>query len=566
MSNTSTIRVVYIVIDTRRLTLYHEDGQTTIIPQGDSRVPRIIEDAVPVINAGQVAIVDLEVGSAYKDFEEKSGGIVKFFRVAKQKLKNLFADPVEPIMPGEFGVKPVTQEERVAEVMAHAVPVNGANPDDNNTHTIIATVDNKVIPGVEKMHSHVAHSAKMGSTAGLEKFFQRLAAVINERSHTVQELLRFMERGDLPVADDGSIIAYKLLNERGGGVFVDPHSGKVMQRVGSFVCMDESLIDHDRRLECSTGLHIARRGYLGGFSGTDCFLIKVAPEDVIAVPNYDANKMRARGYHIIAHLSPEMMRQVKSNQPMTNTQQGKELLAKAITGKHIGIIEEVRVSAALGGKVVTTPLDAGLAVPAPLPAEKISKAIAVEAVGAQERAEHVDPKKLVSVPEPAPVEAAAPVRAGKLTKVEEARRLYNRGEISQLKAFKHASKKSWQTLGFTDAEAQDINSSVGTIDAPNQEQETSMPAATPASAKPMSRLEQGTMLVGVLMEIGSNLQERTQAAVALKQLKKTSKVGWPLLGVDAKAEAMITDMLKDQPTPIRASKKTKALSARLKGK
>ncbi|MEL2330844.1 hypothetical protein, partial [Klebsiella pneumoniae] len=86
-----------------------------------------------------------------------------------------------------------------------------------------------------------------------------------------------------PIADDGCIVIYKLLLKDGPSdhkefSYRDIHSQKVPQSVGTLVCMNESLVDPDRRNECSNGLHVARRQYLGNFSGNVCVLAKVAPE------------------------------------------------------------------------------------------------------------------------------------------------------------------------------------------------------------------------------------------------------------------------------------------------
>ncbi len=84
------IRVVSVIVDTKQVTLYKEDGKTVFIPQGDPRVRRIIDEALPIIQTGQIAIVDLTEANAYHDFEKAGTGKVSFWRVAKSKLAGLF--------------------------------------------------------------------------------------------------------------------------------------------------------------------------------------------------------------------------------------------------------------------------------------------------------------------------------------------------------------------------------------------------------------------------------------------------------------------------------------------
>src|SRR5690606_843747 len=131
---------------------------------------------------------------------------------------------------------------------------------------------------------------------------------------------------------------------------------RVKQRIGSFVHMDENLVDPNRRNECSNGLHVARRGYVGNFNGDAIVLAKVRPEDVIAVPEYDANKMRVCGYHIVAELTPAQYEAINQNRPITDAAGGGELLAKVIAGDHIGIIEKVKITEHMGNGVVVTPV------------------------------------------------------------------------------------------------------------------------------------------------------------------------------------------------------------------
>lgn len=487
-----TVRITCAIVDTQRLTMYKEDGDTIIINQGDVRMKRIVDSIGPQLLANGYADVDLSgppVQNSYKDFEEKSSGVVKLFRIAKTKLANFFrtddlvAEIVDPIQLGQ--VPNATQSKALAdfqEVMQHATPVaaESFNEDsvakqgvvrDNSGRsssyeesdaktskdTIIAVVGNKIVPGVEKIKSQFAYASKNG-TAAVEAFLARVAGI--SRKHSVEDLLKFMERGDLPIADDGSIIIYKLLKTRGSdeSVFFDVHSGNVPQKVGSYVCMDEKMVDHDRHQECSNGLHVARRGYLGSFSGNIMVLAKVAPEDVIAVPHGDANKMRVCGYHIIMRLPENLKKLLQSNNPMTGEPEGRSLLAAAIAGKHIGRVEEVRIGGAKGTNIVVTPLVGATPVfqselATLLTPEKVEAAVALEAdKGIKEVAPAIDPN-----------EVAKEVKAI-LSRKEQAKVLYDawntavpperKSALIALMTFKKAAKVGWDRLGIPDPETQ----------------------------------------------------------------------------------------------------------------
>ncbi|HVH93179.1 MAG TPA: hypothetical protein VM783_17580 [Candidatus Acidoferrum sp.] len=372
-------------------------------------------------------------------------------------------------------------EDAVNEILAHALPVSdpqfhehtvgkqGAIVNDDNgktsdyleepdaPDTIIAVVDNKIIPGMEKIKAQFARAAKMGSTAGVEKFLQRIGAVMDKRAHSIDELLTFMERGDLPIAEDGSILIYKVLNHHGGGeqkTFVDCHSGQVKQWVGAYVCMDENLVDMNRRQECSVGLHVARRGYVRGFSGNACVLGKLAPEDVIAVPHGEANKLRACGYHIIKELTPKQHNLLKANRPITDDPDGKILLADAIAGRHIGITHRVEITGPKGGGVKVTKL---VQETPEVEAKAAAEVVPVDALPNINKPELDEPVSPVGVAK----EVTKVVEQQQLSRKEQATKLYEEWKAcidlddraaahNLLVAFKKASKVSWDKLGITD--------------------------------------------------------------------------------------------------------------------
>ena len=407
-------RIIAAIVDTRELTLYRADGETIKIPQGDPRIRPLVQLVIPAIR--EFKFIDLtedqlnqtatfeNTQTHYAEAEKKMGGVAKFFRIAKSKLKELVAkvtgaeaEPVEstdlvghipapadhptivqpqwngnvpparPVMAAPIAVaeeKPEEDEQApltksmdvVNEIMANAVPSHSpqfAEGVKDTESTIVAVLeDGTVIPDMENLDLQLRHTAeKLGNPAGIIKFFERVSKV--QRGHSVKDLLKFMEKGELPIADDGSILVYKRLNSTNvPGVFVDCHSGKVKQRVGSHVFMEEALVDPNRSRDCSNGLHVARRDYLNSFSGDVTVLAKLAPEDVIAVPHSDARKLRAKGYFIIAQLSSEDAQNVCSNQKLTDT----NLLGNAVAGNHSPILETVQITERLGGGLIVTPV------------------------------------------------------------------------------------------------------------------------------------------------------------------------------------------------------------------
>lgn len=508
----TTILVRAIVVDTTQLTAYLENGDVLNVPQGDPRLAEIVKQ-VYAQKTQPIKTVVLEEMNPYKDVEEKSGGLIKFFRVAKSKLSTWFskADAVPPVVIGSAdviaadptkqetaGVQPATMNNgipaSVQEIIDHAVPASsleftsptvaktesiatGSNresaAEQAATDTIVAVVDGQVVHGVEKLSNQITRAAAKGqSVTGMQNLLTRMAAIAGKRRHSNEDLLKFMERGDLPVADDGSILIYKVLrtDSNSQNRFVDCHTRKVSQKVGSYVYMDEKLVDMDRNNECSNGLHVARRAYVGNFDGDVCVLAKVNPEDVITVPSYDANKMRVCGYHIIALLTPAQYSRLKRNQNITDTAEGQQLLADAIAGRHIGITELVKITGQRGGGVQTslpdtvqTEQESTGDVESSVPIAATTKA--VEPVVAA--VEALDDAEATNAPAVEPAKLNENTTVATLSVQAQGKKLHDEFSNEQdvnakkqiakaLLLFKKSKKKGWEALGVTTAQGAEV--------------------------------------------------------------------------------------------------------------
>lgn len=471
------IRIKAAVVDTRNLKLYLEDGTTMKIPQGDPRLAQIIHESKNDLNAGRIAEIEIAVenaGNNFSQFEERSSGFVRFFRVTKSALAGIFsnnsdsdpereqgqAGPLPEMVLGQM--IPTDLDKALEEIMANAQPM--INDHIKETETVVAMVDNKPIPGVETLARQIKYAIEHNSLEGVERFLARLAKVIDDRRHSVEDLLKFIERGDLPIADDGSIIIYKVLRRSlqvgaKPGEYVDCYTKQIVQRCGSYVCMDSKLVDPDRHRECSNGLHVARREYLRSFSGDVCVLAKVAPEDVIAVPLKDPNKMRVRGYHILFELTHAMHQQLKLNMPITKHEAGQKLLARAMSGDHSSPIERVEIRGKGGADIVTTKLVSGetyasrTAAPKstnpkqktkPKAAPKKSKAIDISE-STKPVAPAVDPKKVARG-----TKADRIVRYLRILRNPSHTKAVRQQAAQDLLDLRKRAKKSWNALGHTD--------------------------------------------------------------------------------------------------------------------
>ena len=426
----------------------------------------------------------------------------------------------------------------VNEIMSHAVPATspGFHAPMTKDETVVAVMPESgtLVSGVEKLDIQIqAVAAKLGSAVGVQRFFERVASV--KRNHSVSDLLTFMQKGELPIADDGTVLVYKRLQSTSTpGVFVDCHSKKVTQRVGSHVFMDEKLVDANRRTECSNGLHVARRDYLRSFSGDVTVLAKLAPEDVIAVPHADARKLRAKGYHIIAQLSDEDARLVNSDRPMTDT----VLLGNAVAGNHIGVIETVEITQGYGGGLIITPVTEK---PAEVVLDETKQTQSLDVIE-----QHT--KESSKVDAVALAKSIGDKKSGRQQQAEEMLKAVMDAKkqndqiaaANRLVGFKKAAKVSWERLGIDEATATRVIEIAAKAFEPEAKaapvkKERPVKAAPwkPTGATPRERIQ--SYLSQPLTE---------EIAEAIYREKKAAKKGWDKLGVSDTQLDQLNKLLK----------------------
>ncbi len=639
------IEIAGAVLDKERLTLYKTDGTSLIIPQGDPRLKTIVEKILPVIQAGGIAYLNDDVVNNFAAFQKKAGGI-KFFRVLKSAVAHIFhKDEDEQPKPFSAGTVPskapvqnptaqaaaaqqvqATRAETVLNQKAGAtpapkkpIPVLGAGlltperdmsrPGYQHTalrddETIVAAVGDKVVPGMEKLEGQFRNISAGANPGGVAKLIERLSAMIDKRAHSVEDILKFLEGSDLQVADNGDIIAYKLVQSttrhsdkvvaQGEGIFYDCHSQMVPQRLGSVVCVDESMVDKNRRNDCSNGLHVATRAYLAGFSGDTVLQIRVAPEDVIVVPHGDARKVRVCRYHIVGILSKRDYENLKAGRAMTDNPESQTSLAKVLAGDHVGRLEEVRITGQQGQGVVITAIAEGHDISGMLPITKTVNAAptatAIPEPASARKADPVDPKA-VAVQAAASKPAAVKPVQGSARQIEAARLhgLMTNGDYPletrqraarDLKAFKSKAKVSWSALMLPEDTSNRIQSisdlvQAPTAQAPKAEPVKAAPKAAPAPKAPTQKASKPT--VGAREQLAQSyysemtdtkraLSDRQASGRKLKELKTKAKVSWEKLGFDTSAvvdeiDGVLSQQVQKETMPKKATPAPKPIES-----
>lgn len=612
------VTIVGISVDAQNAVLYLEDGSTVTIAQGDPRLPIIVETAKKQIPVDGSAVVDIaepvKVRNEFKETEEGTGGLIKFFRVAKSFIKK-FIDTESPekvdesvahISPLELGIKPgqtildveeaddltyaleaqpaaveAVVEAPVAEVTKPVELTNdqkielatarmrelagkGSTVDDPDFHkpitdedpdTIVAvnTKTGSVIPHAHKLSSQMKAASKLKDFRGFVNFLNRLEPVLKDRGHSAEDLMKFIEFGDLPIADDGCIVIYKRL-KKSGNTFVDVHSGNIKQNVGSYVFMKPGLVDPNRRQDCSNGLHVASLGYLSSFSGNVTVMAKVRPEDVFAVPEYSHTKMRVCGYHILAVLPESLRNHVNSGGSISSIPEGKELLNKVLRGAHVGITELVEVGGHNGSNVTYTKVEN----------TEAAKAEEVKVDLVKETLEQSDLSEAAPTEKAAPVLAAdlkepAPVVAPEIKKTkidllwEQFEAAYLAEDLPTAQKFaeelistKQKAKKGWAKLGISDEDAELILAIREASDIKITTPETKAESPAKPEGKAMTVKEQAQELYHVFKETKAkgNRADTKDAAGELQFFMSSRKKGPKAFGLDPKVSDELKTWLK----------------------
>lgn len=166
------------------------------------------------------------------------------------------------------------------------------------THSTVA-YKGKVITG------HLADRLLDIASSGLDvtpwkKFIQRVYS--NPLDSAREELLLFLESGDLPLTPDGNFIAYKKVTED----YKDIYSKTFDNSVGKVVEMQRKDVDNDRSRTCSNGLHFCSKSYLSAFGsgpGDRVVLVEIDPADVVAIPkDYNNAKGRTSKYKVVGEV------------------------------------------------------------------------------------------------------------------------------------------------------------------------------------------------------------------------------------------------------------------------
>lgn len=133
----------------------------------------------------------------------------------------------------------------------------------------------------------------------LLKFWENLK--LNPSFNSRKQLFKFLENKGHSLTEDGCFVGYRGVTED----FKDKHTRQFDNKPGSVCEMARQLVDDNPDNTCSHGFHVGGYEYARDFaSGGKLVLVKVNPQDVVAVPNdYNGQKMRVCKFEVLSEVS-----------------------------------------------------------------------------------------------------------------------------------------------------------------------------------------------------------------------------------------------------------------------
>lgn len=159
-----------------------------------------------------------------------------------------------------------------------------------------------------RLTRHIVDMIRNGDEnyGGYVAFLENLQANPSKKSR--KSLFKFLDKHDLVITEDGHFIGYKGVQSTSdhksctagrepvtvtlADGTVEEHIGYIPNPVGATVEIPRSLVDPEREVACSVGLHVGNHRYANGF-GSVLLTVKVNPRDVVAVPE-DSNDEKIR--------------------------------------------------------------------------------------------------------------------------------------------------------------------------------------------------------------------------------------------------------------------------------
>lgn len=150
--------------------------------------------------------------------------------------------------------------------------------------TVIYSNSKGSISNIHYISNQIIEAKKDNNISKITNFLDRLIDNKSD-SYSTDDLLNFIGESNIPILNDSSLLLFKGLTKNTNNKYVDLHTKKVHQDIGSLVSMPINDIDKDINTSCSIRLHVCTEHYLKvNKAYTDIFFVRVLPEDIIVIP------------------------------------------------------------------------------------------------------------------------------------------------------------------------------------------------------------------------------------------------------------------------------------------
>jgi len=133
----------------------------------------------------------------------------------------------------------------------------------------------------------------------LVRFWKKLSK--NPDPRIKEQLFGFLRHNNIPLTEDGDVLAEKGVEVLPDGTLVDCHTKKIDNSIGMVVSMPREDCDSDPNVTCSCGLHVAAPDYVRHHWSSGVIIeVIIDPQDFVAVPiDYNNTKARVCRYKVI---------------------------------------------------------------------------------------------------------------------------------------------------------------------------------------------------------------------------------------------------------------------------
>lgn len=135
------------------------------------------------------------------------------------------------------------------------------------------------------------------------RFWERLKK--NPSPSSVKQLWDFLQHRNIPLAEDGYVLAYKAVRAD----YKDMWTGTLDNSVGRTVTMPREKVTEDPNTACAPGLHCGSISYAEGYknSGGRIVIVRVDPMDAVSVPlDSNTEKMRVCRYTVLGNYGSKL--------------------------------------------------------------------------------------------------------------------------------------------------------------------------------------------------------------------------------------------------------------------